>query len=81
LCEFRDWLSSIPEVKLSVNPDTGLVEFGLKQKLEMNQVVGGEKGIANNKEEKHRMMQNMAQLWLQQEVIESAIQHVFGFIS
>jgi len=64
-----------------VNPDTGLVEFGLKQKLEMNQVVGGEKGIANNKEEKHRMMQNMAQLWLQQEVIESAIQHVFGFIS
>ena len=68
LCEFRDWLSSVPEVKLNVDSETGFVELGRKQKPEITQSVGGEKGVANNTEEKQRMMQNMAQLWLQQEV-------------
>ena len=63
--EFRDWLCKIPETKLSVDPKTGKVEAGRK-KTEP-EVVAESEGSKPSLE-KHRMMQNMAQLWLQQEV-------------
>ena len=67
LFEFRDWLAAIPETKLIVDPKTGNVEIGRKEigKPTEPEV---DSGVEKNSDEKHRMMQNMAQLWLQQEV-------------
>ena len=66
--EFRDWLCKIPETKLSVDPKTENVEAGRKKLENVKAEVIVESDENKPSLEKHRMMQNMAQLWLQQEV-------------
>jgi hypothetical protein len=71
--EFRDWLCQIRETKIEIDHVSENVQHVARsnQKPEISKPEMIENGkLANNDENKHRMMQNMAQLWLQQEVFQ-----------